>query len=299
MKENTAQHEETERDKLYQRIGQMYDYALAPLPDDPTLDAWRRERAIMRALAQGEVLPTTKHQLFCRSDEPWPSAEKQAERKKIANAQSVLEKLCPKYTDAFNEHDRDNLSKWIAEAEEWHERQREERRDIFRVAHISEVQDHLFAALELAHKFARDPKVRKRIEDGTRAIKEQWEKDANADGQEQSYVRIAERGARVCDAYLMLINELYSMNGAMPDAQPGADPNNAPPASIEQNRLGLPEEFKQWFKEQLDVRADRLSNEIGVAKQQSRARQAGLTKKINAQTEEIKALKRGKHAGEK
>lgn len=230
--------EETERGALYRHITSLYDLALAPIPDDPMLEGWKREQAIMRALVGGEVLPTTKHNLFCRSESLPLNFD---ERQRIKDAQNVLEELCPKYTDAFSEYDRNDLSRWIEDIKARRKKQRQERFDLFRVAHVTEVQDHLFFALELAHKFSTDPDVKKRIEDGTRTIREQWEKETNAAERVQGYAEIAERSGRVCNAYVKLLNDLYAMPDApaktTEDMPSGATPDTSPAASIEQNRI--------------------------------------------------------------
>jgi len=227
----------TEREALYHCITTMWEYALSPLPDDPTLEARKRDQAVMRALVSGEVLPTTKHQLFNRTEKLPLNTD---ERQRIKDAQTVLESLCPKYTDAFSEYDRDGLTKWIGEVEAYRAEQIQERRDVARLAHITEVQDHLFFALELVHRLSPDPAIRKRIEDETRAIRDQWNQRAAAPDKKRGYAGMADRAQATCDAYVKLLNELYEMKPAVSQA------------SIEQNRVGAtPAEIERIVKDAL------------------------------------------------
>jgi len=216
-------------------IRYLWDTALAPLPDDPFLAARKRDQAIMRALVNGEVLPTTKHHLFSRAEKHPLNMD---ERRTIKEAQTVLEELCPKYTDAFREYDQEDLTRQIKEMEDTRTAQIEERREIARLAHRTEVQDHLFFALTMIHKFCPDPKIKKQIEDGTRQIKELWE-ERYANKNAANYAEVADRTDETCQGYVKLLNDLYGM-----DYTPAADKPNEPKPdeqggarSIEQNRI--------------------------------------------------------------
>ena len=72
-----------------------------------------------------------------------------------------------------------------------------------------------------------------------------------------------------------------------------ANPANPPAASIEPNRTGLTAASIDMMVEAMEKRMrphfDKLSGEIGVAKQQSRARQGGLTKENAALRSRLEA----------
>lgn len=179
--------QQQKKDRLA-NITYLRDKGNEPLPDDPMLDGWKRERTIMRALLRGEVLPTKNH---CMSG--------------VAD----YEKL---------------LSEWIEEAESHRRVEAKKRADSARLAHLLEVRDHLFIALELIHKYHPNPYAKKRIESETARIKSEhmaWENTISKVARRNMYCRgeyyaaLADRTAKICKAYATLLNEFYGEDPAL------------------------------------------------------------------------------------
>ena len=179
--------QQQKKDRLA-NITYLRDKGNEPLPDDPMLDGWKRERTIMRALLRGEVLPTKNH---CMSG--------------VAD----YEKL---------------LNEWIEEAETRRRVEAKKRADSARLAHLLEVRDHLFIALEFIHKYHPNPYAKQRIERETARIKSEhmaWENTISKVARRNMYCRgeyyaaLADRTAEICREYTTLLNEFYREDPAL------------------------------------------------------------------------------------